>query len=77
MKSAVQLQRRLGWIFLAIAVNIVVIGTGALWMTAGLAGLMALFQPSNLWIWIAILATFAPAIASFYTAHLLRRRGIE
>ncbi len=77
MKSPVQLQRRLGWIFLAVAINIVVIGTGALYMTAGLPGVMVLFDPSNVWIWLAILATFAPAIASFYTAYLLRRRGIE
>lgn len=77
MKSPVQLQRRLGWIFLAVAVNIVGIGTGALYMTAGMAGVSALFNPSNARMWVAILATFAPAIASFYTAHLLRRRGIE
>lgn len=77
MNEPARFQQKLGWIFLAIALNVVVIGTGALWMTAGIAGLRALVQPSNAWIWIAILATFAPAIASFYTAWLLRRRGLD
>ena len=77
MTSLVAAQRKLGWIFLAVAINVVVIGTGALYMTAGTRGVMALLDPANAWVWIAILITFAPAVASFYTAYLLRRRGVD
>ncbi|MRH78951.1 hypothetical protein GH984_09590 [Spiribacter sp. C176] len=69
--------RRVGWIFLAIAVNIVVIGVGALWLEAGQAGIEALFDPANAWIWLTTALTFAPAVGSFYASWLFNRRSAE
>lgn len=74
MTDLVRVFRRLGWIFLAIAINIVVIGVGALWLEAGQAGIDALFAPSNAWIWLTTALTFAPAVGSFYAAWLFNRR---
>jgi len=74
MTDLVRVFRRLGWIFLAIAINIVVIGVGALWLEAGQAGIEALFAPSNAWIWLTTALTFAPAVGSFYAAWLFNRR---
>lgn len=66
--------RTLGWVFLAIAVNIVIIGVGALWMKIGPAAIDLLLDPSNAMIWLTTALTFAPAIGSFYAARLMRRR---
>ncbi len=67
--------RLLGWVFLAVAVNVVGIGIGALWMKAGPAALAMLTSPSNALIWLTSALTFAPAIGSFYAARLMRRRA--
>jgi polyferredoxin len=67
--------RKLGWVFLAIALNIVGIGIGALWMKVGPAALPLLLDPSNAFIWLTTALTFAPALGSFYAARLFRRRA--
>lgn len=66
--------RRLGWVFLAVALNIVLIGVGALWMKIGPAAIGVLLDPGNAVIWLTKALTFAPAIGSFYAARLFRRR---
>ncbi|MEX0383690.1 hypothetical protein [Spiribacter pallidus] len=66
--------RILGWVFLALAVNIVGISVGALWMKLGPATVDLLLDPANATIWLTTALTFVPAIGSFYAAYLLRRR---
>ena len=66
--------RTLGWVFLAIAVNIVIIGVGALWMKIGPAAIDLLLDPSNAMIWLTTALTFAPGLRSFYAPPLMRRR---
>lgn len=74
MNDLARVFRVLGWVFLAIAVNIVLIGVGALWMKVGPAAIELLLDPSNAVIWLTTALTFAPAIGSFYAARLMRRR---
>ncbi len=66
--------RMLGWVFLAVAINIVLIGVGVLWMKVGPAAVGLLLDPANAVIWLTTALTFAPAVGSFYAARLLRRR---
>ncbi|MDR9433528.1 MAG: hypothetical protein RI539_05595 [Spiribacter sp.] len=74
MNDPVKTFRRLGWVFLAIALNIVGIGIGALWMKVGPAALSMLMDPANAFIWLTTALTFAPAIGSFYASRLFARR---
>ena len=74
MSDLVRVFRTLGWVFLAIAVNIVLIGVGALWMKVGPAAIDLLLDPANAVIWLTTALTFAPAVGSFYAARLMRRR---
>lgn len=77
MDPMIRTLRIVGWVFLAIAVNVVAWGVGTLWMEAGPAGVQALLDPANAMVWFTTLLTFAPAVASFYAAYLLRRRQRE
>lgn len=74
MSDLPRLFRTLGWVFLAIALNIVLIGVGALWMKIGPAAIDLLLDPGNAVIWLTTALTFAPAVGSFYAARLMRRR---
>ncbi|AUB79035.1 MULTISPECIES: hypothetical protein [Spiribacter] len=74
MNDLPRLLRTLGWVFLALALNIVVIGIGALWMKIGPATIGLLLDPGNAVIWLTTALTFAPAVGSFYAARLMRRR---
>ncbi|PWG62490.1 hypothetical protein [Sediminicurvatus halobius] len=74
MDPMIRTLRIVGWVFLAIAVNVVAWGVGTLWLEAGPAGIQALLDPANAVVWITTLLTFAPAVASFYAAYLLKRR---
>ncbi len=74
MNDLARVFRILGWVFLAIAVNIVGIGIGALWMKIGPETINLLLDPSNAVIWLTTLLTFTPAVGSFYASWLIRRR---
>ncbi len=74
MSDLARVFRILGWVFLAVALNIVLIGIGALWMKIGPDAIDLLLDPSNAVIWLTTALTFAPAIGSFYAARLIRRR---
>ena len=74
MSDLATIFKKLGWIFVAIALNVVLIGIGALWMKVGPDAIALLLDPSNAMIWLTTALTFAPAIGSFYGARLIRRR---
>ncbi|GEM_PF-929541 len=74
MNDLPRVLRTLGWVFLALALNIVLISVGALWMKIGPATIGLLLDPGNAVIWLTTALTFAPAIGSFYAARLMRRR---
>lgn len=72
MKFLSILFKVLGYIWLVLAVIIILIGIGAVWMKQGFSAVQEILSPFNFANWILTLLTIAPGIGLLMISNKLR-----
>ena len=65
----------LGYVWLVLAVLLILVGIGGVWMKEGFGGVMTLLSPFNFANWFVTALTVAPGIAALVCADKLAVRG--